>query len=66
MTSDIEFHLRAVHALLFLGFLFVCLLVCLFCIFRAAPTAYEGSQAGGLIGATQLLAYTTATATPDP
>ena len=31
-------------------YLFVCLFVCLF-VFRAAPTAYRGSQPGGWIGA---------------
>ena len=40
------------------GFVVVVLL------FRAAPAAYGGSQARGLIGV-QLLTYTTATATPD-
>ena len=33
-----------------------------FCLFRAAPTAYGSSQAMGLIGA---VAYATATAMPD-
>ena len=37
----------------------------LFSFFRAAPMAYGGSQARGQIEL-QLLAYTTATATPDP
>ena len=36
-----------------------------FCLFRAAPTAYGGSQARGLIGAIAV-AYATATATQDP
>ena len=35
-----------------------------FCLFRATPAAYGGSQARGLIGAVAA-AYTTATATPD-
>ena len=33
------------------GFLFVCLFVCLFCLFRATHEAYGGSQAKGQIGA---------------
>ena len=41
------------------------LLKILFCLFRAAPMAYESSQARGGTGAV-LPAYTTATATPDP
>ena len=32
-------------------FLFFCLFVCLFLLFRATPMAYGGSQARGLIGA---------------
>ena len=36
-----------------------------FCFFRTAPWAYGSSQDRGQIGV-QLLAYTTATATPDP
>ena len=36
-----------------------------FCLFGATPTAYGSSQARGQIGAVAL-AYTTATATPDP
>ena len=35
-----------------------------FCLFRAAPAAYGGSQAKGPFGAVAL-AYATATATPD-
>ena len=42
---------------------FFCLFVC-FCLFRAAPAAYGGSRARGLIWAITA-AYTTATATPD-
>ena len=36
-----------------------------FCLFRAAPTAYGGSQ-GGVESELLPLAYATATATPDP
>ena len=36
-----------------------------FCLFRAAPEAYRGSQARGLIGAVALLAYARAIAMPD-
>ena len=45
---------------------FIYLLILTFCLFRAAPTAYEGSQARGRIGAVKLLACTTATAMQDP
>ena len=41
------------------------LLLLSFCLFRATPTAYGGSQARGLIGAIAA-AYTRATAKPDP
>ena len=44
------------------GLCFVLLLLS-FCLFRATPTAYGGSQVRVLIGA--VAAYTTATATPD-
>ena len=47
------------------GLLFVFFFVFfVFGLFRAAPTAYGGSQARGQIGAVAL-AYTTAMATPD-
>ena len=39
-------------------------LLCLFAFHRAAPAAYGGSQAGGLIGAVAA-AYARATAKPD-
>ena len=52
------------HNHVFISFFFFLFFV--FCLFRAIPAAYGGSQARGLIGATELPAYTTATATPEP
>ena len=43
--------------------IYVCVCVCF--LFRVTPTAYGGSQARGLVGATTA-SNTTATATPDP
>ena len=44
-------------------FIYLIFIFCLFCPFRAAPVAYEGSQAGV---ASELLLLAYATATRDP
>ena len=64
-TQEEEFIVISTYNFVFVLSLLL-LLFCLFAFSGAAPTAYEGSQARGLIGAVAAKSTTRATETRDP